>query len=111
MSKTIEEIKTKELLGKVALANGYSCIAEMSVTMSDKDIRIAVLKYQLDESQSQTKELQEQNAELVDLVERCKDVIYAYNDYKPTATGNEILQAIQERLTKYNHLKSNTNDN
>ena len=50
------------------------------------------------------KELQEQNAELVELVERCKDVIYAYNDYRPTATGNEILQAIQDRLTKHNHL-------
>ena len=54
--------------------------------------------------QSQTHELQEQNAELVDLVERCRDVIYAYNDYRPTAKGNEILQALQERLTKYNHL-------
>lgn len=66
-------------------------------------------KSHLEFSQSKTQELQEQNAELVDLVERCKDVIYAYNDYRPTATGNEILQAIQERLTKYNHLKSNTN--
>lgn len=56
-------------------------------------------------AQSQTQELKEQNAELVELVERCKDVIYAYNDHKPTATGNEILQAIQDRLTKYNHLK------
>ena len=55
-------------------------------------------------AQSQTQELQEQNAELVELVERCKDVIYAYNDYRPTATGNEILQAIQDRLTKHNHL-------
>ncbi len=61
-------------------------------------------------AQSQTQVLQEQNAELVDLVKRCRDVIYAYNDYKPTATGNEILQAIQDRLTKYNHLKSNTNE-
>ena len=47
--------------------------------------------------------------ELIELLEHCKSVIYAYNHYSPTATGNEILQAIQERLTKYNHLKSNTN--
>ena len=55
-------------------------------------------------AQIQTQGLKEQNRELVDVVERCKDVIYAYNDYRPTATGNEILQAIQERLTKYNNL-------
>ncbi|GEM_PF-6162653 len=55
------------------------------------------------------KELIEQNAELVEMVQRCWGIIHAYNNYNPTGTGNEILKSIQERLTKYNHLKSNTN--
>ena len=66
-------------------------------------------KSHLEFSQSQTQELIEQNAELVSLVQRCWAVIHAYNNYNPTGTGNEILKSIQERLTKYNHLKSNTN--
>lgn len=58
-------------------------------------------KSHLEFSQSQTQELVEQNAELVDLVKRCMDVICAYNHYRPTVTGDEILQALQDRLTKY----------
>ncbi|WP_254527007.1 MULTISPECIES: hypothetical protein [unclassified Sphingobacterium] len=96
----MERLTTKELLGKVALANGYSCMAEMSVTMSDKDIRIAVLKYQLDESQSQTQDLQEHNAELVEMLEDVKGYL-----------GSDKRNEVDTLLTKYNHLKSNTNGN
>ena len=60
-------------------------------------------------AQSQTQALKEQNAELVELVERCKDVICAYNNWSPTPTGKEIIEAVNERITKYNHLKSSTN--
>ena len=105
MSKTIEEIKeqvAKEYTsGKSGWHGNYLSERIKLVLMNEVAKRFA---------QSQTQELIKQNMELVDLVERCRDVIYAYNDYRPTATGNEILQAIQDRLTKYNHLKSNTNE-
>lgn len=55
-------------------------------------------------AQSQTQELIAQNRELVELVNRCKDVMCAYNIWSPTPTGNEIIEAINERITKYNRL-------
>lgn len=98
MSKTIEEIRND-----VAIDFGYKNLDQL-LAFNDSCIVDIINRVSERYARSQTQELQEQNAELVDLVERCKDVIYAYNDYRPTATGNEILQAIQDRLTKYNHL-------
>lgn len=98
MSKTIEEINTKELLGKVALANGYSCMAEMSVTNSDKDIRIAVLKYQLEESQSQTQELVEQNREIVEELGFVLNVLKRVSGFGATT---QIIEQVEKVLSKY----------
>lgn len=51
--------------------------------------------------ESQTQELQEQNAELIEMLQRFID-----NNMMSVTADDEA----KDRLTKYNHLKSNTNE-
>lgn len=62
-------------------------------------------KSHLEFSQSQTQELQQQNAELVMTLETIASLITSQTSISTVKTS--LLQI----LSKYNHLKSNTNEN
>ena len=97
MSKTIEEIKDE--CAKDFGFNNYGDVEDWnSECMIIDEVAERYAK-------SQTQELIEQNRELVELVQRCWAVIHAYNNFNATGTGNEILKAIQEMLTKYDNIK------
>lgn len=87
--KSIEEIKD-EYAGELGFR-----------TFEDMFLSYGYSEYDNTTTEVAKRYAQSQTQELVELLEHCKTAIQAYNHFSPTATGNEILQAIQERLTKY----------
>ena len=102
MSKTMGEV-----FDQVARECGWECwlTAYNEDGITNIAIAEAASRYAELYAQFKTQELVEQNRELVELVKGCKDVICAYNNWSPTPTGKEIIEDINERITKYNHLK------
>lgn len=99
MSKTIEEIKEEFAKGE-----GYESYLDLAFSGnyyakhsdSEDTINELMVRY----AQSQTQELKEQNAELVGLLKKCKELMEnsIFTPHKNTAS------VITQLLTKYQHL-------
>lgn len=98
MSKTIEEIKNE---WAQKLNNGHgNCCKNWKEYVSNNDIdEEDITEIAERYAQSQTQELQERNAELVRMLEDVKGYL-----------GSDKRNEVDTLLTKYNHLKSNTNE-
>ena len=104
MSKTIEEIKeevAREFLSpfRTWLENSrFSNDDNISVLEDSGAIDEVVKRY----AQSKTQELKEQNTELVFVLQNIVNML--------EVDAKISVESIKRILTKYNHLKSNTNE-